>query len=65
MDTVYESREEHYHKAPRDFAMMLLEEGHSAEFLLLCMLKAMGHDEIRDALDANELSPCFDEGEDE
>ena len=46
---------------PRDYALELVENGHSADHLLLCMLKYMSHDDVRGALDANELSPRFDE----
>ena len=37
----------------------------SADHLLLCALKYMSHDDVRDMLDCNELSPRFDEDEDE
>ena len=50
---------------PRDFALEMVEEGLvSADHMLLCMLKYMSHDDVRGALDANELSPRFDEDED-
>jgi hypothetical protein len=45
---------------PRDFALELVEQGLvDAEHLLLCALKYMSHDEVRDMLDCNELSPRF------
>ena len=50
---------------PRDYALGLVEDGLvSADTLLLCALKYMSHDDVRDMLDANELSQRFDpEGE--
>lgn len=51
---------------PRDFALELVSEGlASADHLLLCCLKYMSTDEVRDMLDTNELSPRFDEDDDE
>ncbi len=51
---------------PRDFATELVENQLvSAEHLLTCALKYMSHDDVRDMLDANELSPRFDEVEPE
>ncbi len=46
---------------PRDYALQLVEHGYSADNLLLCALKYMSHDDVRDMLDCNELSPRFDE----
>ena len=47
---------------PRDYALDLVDHGLvSADHLLLCALKYMSHDEVRDMLDCNELSPRFDE----
>ena len=55
---------ETYKNNPRDYALELVEEGIvTAEDMLLNMLKAMSHDDIKWALDANELSPRFDEEE--
>jgi len=52
---------ETYESNPRDYALELVEEGLvSADDMLLNMLKAMSHDDVRWALDANELSPRFD-----
>ncbi|MCP4166019.1 MAG: hypothetical protein GY759_09025 [Chloroflexi bacterium] len=49
---------------PRDFALSLVEEGMvSADHLLLCAVKYMSHDDVRDMLDCNELSPRFEEEE--
>lgn len=51
---------------PRDFALELVENGiATADHLLMCALKYMSHDDVRDMLDANELSPRFDEDEEE
>ena len=51
---------------PRDFALLLVEDGLvSAEHLALCCLKYMSHDDVRGMLDANELSPRFDEEDDD
>jgi len=46
---------------PRDYALQLVEQGHDAAHLLLCALKYMSHDDCRGMLDANELSPRFDD----
>lgn len=55
-----------FNEDPRDYALDLIEQGLvSADYLILAMLKYMSHDEVRDMLDANELSPRFDEDEDE
>lgn len=51
---------------PRDYALELVEEGMvSSESMLLALLSYMSHDDVRGALEANELSPRFDEDEDE
>jgi hypothetical protein len=51
-----------YETDPRDYAMELIEEGRtSAEDLLVACLKYMSHDDVRDMLDSNELSPRFTE----
>lgn len=48
---------------PRSYAIRLVDEGMvSADTMILALLEYMSHDEVRDALDANELSPRFDEG---
>jgi hypothetical protein len=57
-----------FNKNPRDYALALIEDGLvSIEVLLQCALGAMSHDDVRDMLDANELSPRFssDYNEDE
>jgi hypothetical protein len=49
-----------FNKDPRDYALALIEDGLvSVEVLLQCALGAMSHDDVRDMLDANELSPRF------
>lgn len=49
---------------PRSFALAMVEDGLvSADHLLLCAINYMSHDEVRDMLDCNELSPRFDEDE--
>ena len=51
-----------FDRDPRDFALELVEQGLvTADHLLLCALKYMSHDDVRDMLDCNELSPRFDE----
>ena len=51
---------------PRDFALELVSEGYAtADHLLLCCLKYMSTDDVRDMLDTNELSPRFNEDNDE
>ena len=53
-----------YQRDPRDFALSMVEDGLvSAHQMLLAMLQYMSHDDVRGALDANELSPRFDEDE--
>lgn len=51
---------------PRSFALELVENGIvTADHLLLCALKYMSTDDVRDLLDCNEFSPRFDEDEDD
>jgi hypothetical protein len=50
---------------PRGFALELVDMGITADHLLLCALKYMSHDDVRDMLDCNELSPRFDEEDEE
>ena len=47
---------------PRDYALELVYQGFDVGHLLLCALKYMSHDDVRDMLDCNELSPRFEEG---
>ena len=57
---------ETYQTDPRDYAMEMVEERLvSADAMLLAMLVYMSHDDVRGALDANELSPRFTEDGDE
>lgn len=57
---------DNFRKDPRAYALELVENGLvSADHMLLCALQYMSHDDVRDMLDANELSPRFDEDEDE
>ena len=50
-----------FRKDPRSYALELVEQGFSAQQLLEACLVYMSHDEVRDMLDSNELSPRFDE----
>ena len=50
---------------PRSYALELVEQGFSAQNLLEACLVYMSTDEVRDMLDANELSPRFSDDEDE
>lgn len=51
---------------PRAFAFNLVEDGLiSSETLIIACLKYMSHDDVRDMLDCNELSPRFDDEDDE
>ena len=53
-----------YNSDPRSYALQMSEEGYvSTEYLLKACLVYMSHDEVRDMLDANELSPRFHEEE--
>ena len=57
---------EKFQSDPRDYALEMVEEGMvSADQMLLAMLVYMSHDDVRGALDANELAPRFTEDEDE
>jgi len=49
-----------YETNPRDFAIELVEDGRiTAEALLKACLVFMSHDDVREMLDDNELSPRF------
>jgi hypothetical protein len=50
---------------PRSYALELVEQGFSAQHLLEACLVYMSTDEVRDMLDANELSPRFDEDDED
>jgi hypothetical protein len=57
--------EDQFANNPRAYALEMVEGGLiSADHLLLCCLNYMSSDDVRDMLDANELSPRF-EGADE
>ena len=52
--------EELYENDPRDYALMMVEDGliTSAD-LAMMLVKYMSHDDVKDCLDANEISPRF------
>ena len=50
---------ETFQTSPRDFAVELVENGLEANTLIIACLKYMSHDDVRDMLDCNELSPRF------
>lgn len=55
-----------FERDPRDFALEMVANGLvSADHLLMCALQYMSHNDVRDMLDSNELSPRFDEDEEE
>jgi hypothetical protein len=56
-----------YQRDPVGYALALVEEGLiSYQYLAEALLTYMSHDDVREALDANELSPRFlDSDEDE
>ena len=65
-ETAGASQNRAFQNDPRDYALRMVEEGLvSADQMLLCTLKYMSHDDVRDMLDANELSPRFNEDDDE
>ena len=52
-----------FQEDPRDYALEMVDSGMvSAETMLTAMLLYLSHDDVRDALDANELSPRLLEG---
>ena len=53
--------EELFQSNPRSYAIQLVEEGFDKDTMILALLKYMSHDDVRGALDANMLSPRFDE----
>ena len=54
--------DELYNRDPRSYALMLVQEGLvDAETMVLALVQAMTPDDVRYALDANEMSPRFDE----
>lgn len=51
-----------FQRDPRSFAIELVEEGLvSSDTMISLLLGYMSHDDVREALDANELSPRFEE----
>ena len=49
---------------PRGYALDLCESGWvDSESMITLLLKYMSHDDVRGALDANELSPRFEQEE--
>jgi hypothetical protein len=51
-----------FQKDPRSYALQMVEDGLvDAQSLLEACLGYMSHDDVRGMLDANELSPRFDE----
>jgi hypothetical protein len=50
---------EQFEQEPRDYALAMVEEGYDALQMLMCALRYMSHDDVRDMLDKNELSPRF------
>lgn len=54
--------EDLFRKNPRSYALQLVEEGLVNPIdLLTAAVNFMSYDEVREMLDANELSPRFDE----
>ena len=54
--------EDLFRKNPRSYALQLVDEGLvNPVDLLTAALNFMSYDEVREMLDANELSPRFDE----
>ena len=55
-----------FQKDPRDYALQLVDDGVVDPMMLLtAALNWMSHDEVREMLDANELSPRFSEDEED
>jgi hypothetical protein len=55
-----------FQKNPRDYALQLVEDGMVDPILMLtAALKWMSTDDVQEMLDANELSPRFEEDEDD
>lgn len=51
---------------PRGYALCLISNGLVSEASMIdVLLQYMSHDDVRGALDANELSPRFDDEEDD
>lgn len=55
-----------FKRDPRSYTIDLVESGIvSTDTMITALLKWMSCDDVREALDANELSPRFDEEDDE
>ncbi len=55
-----------FQRDPRDYALQLVDDGIVDPMMLLtAALNWMSHDEVREMLDANELSPRFSEDEED
>lgn len=55
-----------FDRDPRSYALDMVRDGLvSADTMLLAALNYMSHDDVREMLDANEMSPRFDESEEE
>jgi hypothetical protein len=55
-----------FRKDPRDYALSLVDDGlMDARAMLHLAVIYMSHDDVRDMLDCNELSPRFDDDADE
>ena len=51
-----------FKRDPRSYALMLVQDGLvDAETMVLALVQSMTPDDVRYALDANEMSPRFDE----
>ena len=51
-----------FKRDPRSYALMLVQDGLvDAETMVLALVQAMTPDDVRETLDANEMSPRFDE----
>lgn len=52
--------EDLYENDPRDYALMMVEDGLiSSADLAMMLVKYMSSDDVKDCLDANEVSPRF------
>lgn len=55
-----------FQRDPRGYAYALVEEGLvSADTMLTACLRYLSHDDVREMLDMNELSPRFEEDEED
>jgi hypothetical protein len=57
---------EQFENNPRDYALQMVEDGLiSAHAMLLVIIGRVSNDDVRDSLDANELSPRFGDDDEE